>query len=118
MTWSTRELAKLAGTTVNTIRHYHRLGLLAEPARRPNGYKRYGERDLLRLLRVRRLAELGVPLSLIGQVGAGGEGGQRGLRELDGELAASIERLRRARDDISAILRDAEAVRTAADDPG
>jgi len=28
MAWSTRELARLAGTTVNTIRHYHRLGLL------------------------------------------------------------------------------------------
>lgn len=26
MAWSTSELATLAGTTVNTIRHYHRLG--------------------------------------------------------------------------------------------
>lgn len=26
MPWSTRELAERAGTTVNTIRHYHRLG--------------------------------------------------------------------------------------------
>jgi DNA-binding transcriptional MerR regulator len=33
MAWSTRELAELASTTVNTIRHYHRLGLLAEPER-------------------------------------------------------------------------------------
>ncbi|MEO3798201.1 MerR family DNA-binding transcriptional regulator [Nonomuraea sp. B10E15] len=37
MPWSTRELAGLAGTTVNTIRHYHRLGLLDEPERRYNG---------------------------------------------------------------------------------
>lgn len=27
MAWSTRELAELAGTTMNTIRQYHRLGL-------------------------------------------------------------------------------------------
>jgi hypothetical protein len=39
--WSTSELAKLAGTTVNTIRHYHRSGVLEEPDRRRNGYKQY-----------------------------------------------------------------------------
>ena len=32
MAWSTRELAELAGTTVNTIRHYHALGLLERPS--------------------------------------------------------------------------------------
>ena len=28
MAWSTRELADLAGTTVNTVRHYHERGLI------------------------------------------------------------------------------------------
>ncbi|WP_139416258.1 MerR family transcriptional regulator [Agromyces laixinhei] len=106
MPWSTRELAELAGTTVNTIRHYHRLGLLDEPERRYNGYKQYGVRDLVRLLRARRLAELGVPLSRIGQVGAGDESTPDALRKLDAELAASIERLQRARTDIAVILRE------------
>src|SRR5690606_8663333 len=55
MAWSTRELAELAQTTVNTIRHYHHLGLLAEPARKDNGYKQYGVKHLARLLRIRRL---------------------------------------------------------------
>jgi DNA-binding transcriptional MerR regulator len=41
MAWSTPQLAELAGATVNTIRHYHRLGLLDEPERRHNGYKQY-----------------------------------------------------------------------------
>ncbi|MFC4010703.1 MerR family transcriptional regulator [Nonomuraea purpurea] len=106
MAWSTRELAELAGTTVNTIRHYHRLGLLDEPERRYNGYKQYGVQDLVRLLRIRRLAELGVPLSQIGEVGAGGDSTPDALRQLDAELAARIERLQRARFDIAAILRD------------
>lgn len=106
MAWSTRELADLAGTTVNTIRHYHRLKLMGQPERRYNGYKQYGVRDLVRLLRIRRLAELGVPLSRIGEVGAGGEGTPDALRELDAELAASMDRLRRARADIAAILRE------------
>ncbi|MEQ3553652.1 WhiB family transcriptional regulator [Pseudonocardia nematodicida] len=38
--WSTRQLAELAGTTVRAVRHYHEVGLLDEPARRANGYKR------------------------------------------------------------------------------
>lgn len=106
MSWSTRELAELADTTVNTVRHYHRLGLLEEPERRYNGYKQYEVRDLVRLLRIRRLADLGVPLSRIGQFSEGGDGTADALRDLEAELAASIERLQQARDDIAAILRD------------
>lgn len=106
MAWSTRELADLAGTTVNTIRHYHRLGLLDEPDRRYNGYKQYGVPDLVRLLRIRRLAELGIPLSKIREVGAGADSTPQALRQVDAELAASIERLQRARADIAAILRE------------
>ena len=106
MAWSTRELADLAGTTVNTVRHYHRLGLLDEPTRRYNGYKQYGVRHLVRLLRIRRLAQLGVPLSQVGPVGAGDENASDALRAVDAELAANIERLQQARADIAAILRD------------
>jgi len=106
MAWSTRELADLAGTTVNTIRHYHRLGLLDEPDRRYNGYKQYGVPHLVRLLRIRRLAELGLPLARVGEAGAATASTPEVLQEVDAELAARIERLQQARDDIGAILRD------------
>ncbi|MEU7608211.1 MerR family transcriptional regulator [Micromonospora sp. NPDC049204] len=106
MAWSTRELAELAGTTVNTIRHYHRLGLLDEPERRPNGYKQYGVQHLVVLLRIRRLVELGVPLSRIGAITSGGAPAPEVLRQVDADLAAEVERLRRARSDIAIILRD------------
>ncbi|MBO3083064.1 helix-turn-helix domain-containing protein [Cellulomonas fengjieae] len=105
MAWSTSELADLAGTTVNTVRHYHRLGLLEEPERRYNGYKQYGVRHLVRLLRIRRLADLGLPLSEVGEMDAGSGSTAEALRELDTELAARIERLQRTRADIGAILR-------------
>ena len=105
MAWSTRELAKLAGTTVNTIRHYHRLGLLSEPKRQYNGYKQYDVHDLVHLLRLRRLAALGVPLSQIEEVSEGSEHTEDALREVDAELAANIEREQQARSDIAAILR-------------
>ncbi|SNT63218.1 DNA-binding transcriptional regulator, MerR family [Asanoa hainanensis] len=93
MAWSTRELAELAGTTVNTIRHYHRLGLLDEPSRRYNGYKQYGVRDLVCLLRIRRLTDLGMPLAQIGEV-ARGDSSPEALRQLDADLATRIEHLR------------------------
>lgn len=105
MAWSTREIAELASTTVNAVRHYHRLGLLEEPERRHNGYKRYGIRHLVQLLRIRRLVELGVPLAQISTVRADGGRGQDVLRELDDELVTGMDRLQRARDDIAAILR-------------
>ena len=56
MEWSTRELAALAGTTVNTVRHYHAVGLLEVPERRHNGYKQYRVHHLVRLIRLRRFA--------------------------------------------------------------
>ncbi|MFE2499846.1 MerR family transcriptional regulator [Streptomyces scopuliridis] len=105
MPWSTRQLADLADTTVNTIRHYHHLGLLDEPERRHNGYKQYEVRHLVSLLRIRRLAELGVPLSQIGDVSADTDSTPGVLRNLDAELQRRIERLKKARTDIAAILR-------------
>ncbi len=105
MAWSTRELADLAGTTVNTVRHYHRLGLLDEPERRVNGYKEYGVRHLVCLLRIRRLVDLGVPLAQIGDV-SGGATDRELLGTLDAELAAQIDRLTKAREELAAIVRD------------
>lgn len=55
MAWSTRELAEMAGTTVKSVRLYHQRGLLEEPERSPNGYKKYEVRHLVDLLRIRRL---------------------------------------------------------------
>lgn len=41
-------LAEPAGTTVNTVRHYHRLGLLPEPDRHVNNYWQCGAGALVR----------------------------------------------------------------------
>ncbi|MGO2111825.1 MAG: MerR family DNA-binding transcriptional regulator, partial [Pseudoclavibacter sp.] len=62
------ELADLAGTTVRALRHYHKIGLLPEAPRDPNGYRRYSARDLVRVMRIRQLAASGMPLRRIGDV--------------------------------------------------
>jgi len=105
MAWSTRELAELAGTTLKTVRYYHRIGLLDEPERGTNGYKRYRVKHLIRLLRIRRLVDLGVPLSDIPAMGESDEHAEETLRALDVELKASIERQQRMREELALILR-------------
>jgi DNA-binding transcriptional MerR regulator len=110
MPWSTRELAEIAGTTVKTVRHYHRVGLLEEPGRTSNGYKQYGVGHLVRLLRIRRLVDLGLPLSAIGDLSdtspgdSGPADAAEALRSLDADLAESIARQQEIRDDIAQIL--------------
>ncbi|GAA1615703.1 MerR family DNA-binding transcriptional regulator [Actinoplanes couchii] len=111
--WSTREIADFAGTTVKTVRHYHRIGLLKEPGRGANGYKKYGIQHLLRLMRIRRLAELGVALSDIAAVQESPESAEQTLRALDAELAAGIERQQRMRAELASILRNPVLAETA-----
>lgn len=43
-----QQLAKIAGTTSRTLRHYDAIGLLV-PTRDANGYRRYSKRDVERL---------------------------------------------------------------------
>lgn len=56
------EVAQLLGVTTRTIRHYHRAGVVPEPSRLDNGYRDYGLRDAILLMRAVRLAELGLSL--------------------------------------------------------
>jgi DNA-binding transcriptional MerR regulator len=102
--WSTRQLAEMAGTTVKSVRYYHQLGLLDEPARLSNGYKQYEVRHLVRLLQITRLTELGVPLAQIQAVGGAGDDPDAALRVLDSELEATIERLQRIRGELALIM--------------
>ncbi|GAA0976239.1 MerR family transcriptional regulator [Nocardiopsis tropica] len=104
MAWSTRQLAELAGTTVKAVRHYHELGLLDQPERAANGYKRYGVEHLVVLLRIRRLAGFGLSLAQIADMERTGEPPAEALRLLDAELAEAVERLRRIRAELADIL--------------
>ncbi|WP_409061236.1 MerR family transcriptional regulator [Streptomyces sp. SYP-A7185] len=89
-----------------TVRHHHKLGLLEEPERAPSSYKRYDVRHLVRLMGIRRLTDLGVPLSDIPTVAAADARSKEILRALDAELAANIERQQHMRRQLAAILED------------
>ncbi|WP_345279272.1 MerR family DNA-binding transcriptional regulator [Streptomyces gulbargensis] len=93
------QAAAFVGITVKTVRHYHRLGLVAEPERDHSGYRRYGSADLLRLVQVRALAGAGVPLAEIGELlGAEPERFATALEDVRRRLTAQIEELTARRD--------------------
>jgi DNA-binding transcriptional MerR regulator len=110
------ELAGLVGISTRAIRHYHDIGLLAEPARKANGYREYSLRDAVELARVRRLTELGLSLDEVGDALAGDAGRDLAeiLRELDADLGRQEAELRQRRERLASLLRQAEA----GDQPG
>ena len=110
MAWSTRELAELADTSVRTVRHYHDIGLLAEPERRANGYKSYGVDHLKRLLWIRRLVGLGFTLSQISEWGDVDAPPAEALRAADADVAAAMERLHQVRVELALLQRHAAPV--------
>ncbi|MBN9605717.1 MAG: TipAS antibiotic-recognition domain-containing protein [Actinomycetales bacterium] len=69
--WSIQQIARLAGTTSRTLRHYDDLGLVPPSRVGHNGYRYYDARALVRLQRVLLLRELGLGLPQIGEVLAG-----------------------------------------------
>lgn len=66
--WSIQEIARLAGTTSRTLRHYDDIGLLAPSRIAHNGYRHYDQTALVRLQRILLLRELGLGLPQIGEV--------------------------------------------------
>lgn len=66
--WSIQEIARLAGTTSRTLRHYGDIGLLAPSRTGFNGYRYYDQAALVRLQRILLLKDLGLGLPAIAEV--------------------------------------------------
>jgi DNA-binding transcriptional MerR regulator len=99
---SVKEVAEVAGVTQRTVRYYHSIGLLPEPERDNSGYRRYGGREVVALVRIARLRALGMPLAQIAQrVGAADSDGESladALGALADDIDAEIGRLAATRD--------------------
>ena len=57
------QLAHLTGVPAKTIRYYEQVGILPSPSRSATGYRQYAQRDVHRLLFIRRARALGLSLS-------------------------------------------------------
>ena len=110
-------MADLAGTTTRTVRYYHRLGLLPVPPV-VAGRRDYGIEHLARLVRIRWLAESGIPLAKIAQMLPDEPAQGRSAIEADllatrAQIEARIEVLHRQRtriDELVARVRSGEAL--------
>ena len=92
------QLAAYAGVTVRAVRHYHQVGLLPEPPRDSSGYRTYGAADVVLLIRIRTLAEAGVPLARVQELlVATPETLDEAVAEIDAELRAKIRELQEHR---------------------
>ncbi len=95
-------LADYAGVTIKTIRHYHERGLLPEPGRDSSGYRRYTAEDAVNLVKIRTLAQAGVPLARIKDLlDADPDALTAAIAEIDRDLHDRVAQLRRTREQLA-----------------
>ena len=96
------QLASYAGVTIRAVRHYHQIGLLPEPERDASGYRSYDAAAVVRLIRIRTLAEAGVPLARVRELlDADPETFAAATAEIDRQLRAQIRALQEHRRQIA-----------------
>jgi DNA-binding transcriptional MerR regulator len=92
------QLASHVGVTARAIRHYHKVGLLAEPERDASGYRRYGAQAVVDLIKIKMLSDAGVPLARIQELlGADPEEFAAAVKDIDTALRQKIRELTRSR---------------------
>lgn len=102
MQWSIQELARSAGATSRTLRHYDDIGLLKPSRVGANGYRYYDQHALVQLQRILLLRELGLGLRAIADV-------LEGERNTSSALRTHLQLLEQERDRIG---RQIQSVRT------
>src|SRR5690242_14952782 len=96
------QLAAYAGVTVRAVRHYHQIGLLPEPERDRSGYRSYNAAAVVRLIRIRTLADAGVPLARVqALLDADEEEFGSAVAEIDRRLRREIRELQEHRRQIA-----------------
>ena len=99
------QLADYVGVTVRAVRHYHQRGLLPEPERDASGYRRYDADAVISLIRIKALADAGVPLARIRELLAAGPAEFAGaVAEIDKAMAGRIRALQAQRHRIAELV--------------
>jgi DNA-binding transcriptional MerR regulator len=107
------ELAKAAGVSPDTLRHYERKGVLPRAVRLPNAYRQFPSVALDRVLLVRRALSLGFTIDELARIlGVKERGGApcRQVRDLAAKKLSEIEQrlqeIRTLRREFQTLLKD------------
>ncbi|MGA9767652.1 MAG: heavy metal-responsive transcriptional regulator [Blastocatellia bacterium] len=107
------ELARLAGVSAETLRHYERKGLLVKPRRSGNGYREYPPSALDRVRLVQRALGMGFTLNELARILKTRDKGGVPCREVRSlaerkleEVEAQMNQLTNLRDDLTDLLKD------------
>lgn len=96
------QLASYAGVTVRAVRHYHAKGLLPEPERDYSGYRRYDAHAVVELIKIRTLADAGVPLARVSELlDADQEEFTAAVADIDRRLRAEIREKQQHRERVA-----------------
>lgn len=99
------QVAAAAGVTVRAVRHYHAKGLLVEPERDHSGYRRYDAAAVVDLIKIRILADAGVPLSRVKELlDAGDDDFKKAVAEIDKRLRLEIRERQGHRERIARLV--------------
>lgn len=107
-TLTIKEVAKAAGTTSRTLRHYDAIGLLRPTDIADNGYRLYDTNALIRLQRILALRDLGMSLPQIQAVLLRDIPETHALAELEQQLVKESARLSRQ---IASVRRTLETIK-------
>ncbi|MFC4259243.1 Cd(II)/Pb(II)-responsive transcriptional regulator [Marinobacter lacisalsi] len=88
------EVAQQAGIPVETVRYYEKIGLLPQPDRQANGYRRYRQSHLDRLLFIRRCRNLDMAQDEIRELVRLADQPDADCSEVDALLARHLEHVR------------------------
>jgi MerR family transcriptional regulator, thiopeptide resistance regulator len=108
MSWSIAQVAQMSGVTSRTLRHYDDIGLLKPAHVGTNGYRYYGEPELLRLQQILVLRELGLALVDIAAAIDSEPDTLAALRRQHIRLLAERNRLARMVDTVSRTIAELE----------
>jgi DNA-binding transcriptional MerR regulator len=107
------EIARRAGVSSDTLRHYERKGLLAKPRRLENGYRMYPPEALDRVRLVQRALAVGFTLDELARLLRARDRGQPPCREVRAlaeqklrDVEQQMEDLSRFREALDRMLRD------------
>jgi DNA-binding transcriptional MerR regulator len=108
--WRAGELAGLLGISTDTLRHYERKGVLPEPRRLGNGYRRYTADALARVRTVRAALALGFTLDELATLLRDRERGRPPCREVRELAVAKVAAAEARLADLSRLVATLRAV--------